>query len=117
MTDTWVYRSGDLWLPKPVVEILDSYIVGNDSSIFYLNFWHINHFFSGVFFALFHLYIYHFSYPIHTYFIVHSLWELWQFWIGMTPSSLRGLVDICNDTVLGILGAWLTLRAKLLGVV
>jgi hypothetical protein len=112
MKDTFWYRSGDLWLPPFLVEFLDSYIVGSDSSIFYLNYWHVNHFFSGVFFALFHLYVYHFAYPIHTYLILHTLWEIWQLFLGMTPTSLRGLVDIWNDTLLGTLGAYITLRLE-----
>ena len=110
MADTWVYRSGDLWLPPFLVSILDTYILGDDSSLFYLNFWHINHFLSGVLFALSHLFLYPLAYPIHTYLLFHGLWEIWQLWIGMTPTGLRGLVDISTDTVLGTLGAFLTLR-------
>lgn len=112
MKDTLWYRSGDLWLPPFLVEFLDSYIVGDDSSLFYLNFWHVNHFLSGVLFALIHLFLYPVSYPIHTYLIFHGFWEFWQIFIGMTSTSLRGLVDICNDTLLGTLGVYLTLRLE-----
>ena len=81
-------------------------------SLVYINLWHINHFLSGVFFALLHLYFYRFESPFMTYFVVHTLWELWQLFIGMTIPNLRGILDIGNDTLFGLLGVFLVLRLK-----
>lgn len=108
--ETWLYRSGDLWLPKPLVTVLDTYLIGSKNSLFYLNVWHINHFLSGVFFGLFHLYGRAVPSPFLTYLILHTLWELWQLWIGMTPRSIRGALDILVDTLVGVLGLFSVLR-------
>ena len=107
---SWKYRSGDAFLPDPVVKFLHQYIVGNDKTLYYINLWHINHFFSGVFFALIHLYIYKVSSPLLSYLVIHTLWELWQLYIGMTVPDLRGIIDILNDTVFVTLGVYLTLK-------
>jgi hypothetical protein len=108
MKDSWVYRSGDLWLPSSVVAFLDSYLIGNETSLFYLNLWHVNHFLSGVFFGLLlRSGVYSSSSPFLTYLLFHTVWEMWQLAIGMTPRSLRGLLDITVDTVVGLLGLFL----------
>ena len=108
MKDSWIYRSGDLWLPSSVVAALDSYLIGNETSLFYLNLWHVNHFLSGVFFGLLlRSGVYSSSSPFLTYLLFHTIWEIWQGLIGMTPRSLRGLLDITVDTVVGLLGLFL----------
>ncbi len=107
---SWKYRSGDAFLPAPVVKFLHQYIVGDDKSLYYITFWTVNHFLSGVFFALLHLFFYRFSNPILVYFILHTLWELWQLYIGMTIPNLRGIIDILNDTLFGVLGVYLPLK-------
>ncbi len=98
-SETLMYRSGDIWLPKPIVKVLDRYILGDNTTLFYLNYWHINHFLSGMLFGLFQV-------SFLTYLGLHTLWELWQLWIGMTPRTLRGFFDIVVDTLVGLLG-WL----------
>lgn len=98
----WLYRSGDLFLPKRHVDALDTYLVGTDTSVFYLNYWTFLHFLSGVLFAWLT------PYPRDIYlqfFVVHTLWEIWQIAIGMTPMNLRGFVDTLVDTIAGMLGA------------
>ncbi len=107
-TREWLYRSGDLWLPKPIVQALDTYIVGSNTSTFYLNYWHINHWLSGVLFGLF-LRMYPLSNPFGVYILLHTLWEFWQLSIGMTPRNLRGALDILVDTTVGVLGLWIVL--------
>ena len=94
----WLYRSGDIFLPRKYVDKLDKYIIGNDTSVMYLNYWSLMHLLSGVLFPS-ENYLY--------YFIVHSLWELWQIFIGMTPLNLRGFIDIIVDTLMGLLGMYL----------
>ena len=104
--DSFLYRSGDIWLPKPIVKALDTYIVGDSTTLFYLNYWHINHFLSGVFFALFHVFVYRIPSPLLSYLLLHTLWELWQMLIGMTPRNQKGMLDALVDTLIGLLGVW-----------
>ena len=35
---------------------------------------------------------------------LHTAWELWQVYIGMTPLTLRGGIDVVVDTLMGVLG-------------
>jgi hypothetical protein len=99
----WIYRSGDIFLPRRYVDMLDTYIIGNPKSIFYINYWTFLHALSGVVFALLWK-----SKTIYLdFFIAHSLWELWQILIGMTPLNTRGAVDITVDTLAGFVGVYL----------
>ena len=107
--ESWIYKSGDIWLPKSVIEYLHTYVVGDETSLFYINYWHGMHFLSGLLFGLLFLYIYRFQYPIYTYIFLHTLWELWQISIGMTETNLRGLIDIFVDTSMGLFGLYLIL--------
>ena len=104
----WIYRSGDVWLPKPIVKILGTYILGDDRSLVYLNYWHGIHFLSGVLFGLVQL-IYPVSNPILYFIVLHTLWELWQIAIRMTLLNMRGCIDILLDTGMGLLGLLLVL--------
>lgn len=98
--ESWVYRSGDIWLPEQTVKFLHTYVVGDDSTLFYINYWHGMHFLSGVLFGLF----FKLQQPFLVYLLVHTLWELWQLSIGMTKQNLRGYIDILVDTCMGLAG-------------
>lgn len=103
MQSTLIYRSGDAFLPKSIVDFLSIYIVGNDKSLFYLNLWSIVHFTVGVVVGV--------IFRTMTYrqaLVIHLLWELWQMAIGMTKITPRGLLDSGVDTVMFMLGFWLT---------
>jgi hypothetical protein len=107
MGQDWFYRSGDLFLPKRYVDLLDTYIVGSDTSVFYINYWTILHFFSGILFAVLT------PSPVDIpfqFFVLHTIWELWQIIIGMTPMNLRGFVDTIMDTIAGLLGVYLSIQ-------
>lgn len=104
------YKSGDAFLPSRTVKFLYQYIIGNDTSLYYINLWHGMHFLSGVLFSLFHLFVYSFQHPFVVYITIHSLWEIWQVYIGMTVPNLRGFIDILNDTFFGELGSYLTIH-------
>lgn len=106
---SWVYRSGDIWLPQETVEWLHTYVLGNDRTLFYINYWHGMHFLSGVLYGLFLLF-YKVDSPFVSYLVIHTLWELWQMWIGMTTPNLRGILDIGVDTAMGCLGLFLVRR-------
>lgn len=93
----WLYQSGDVFLPRKYVDMLDTYII--NTPLFYLNVWSFLHLLSGVVFRL--------VFPklsVLAYVIGHSLWELWQIYIGMTPLTLRGGIDVVVDTLMGVLG-------------
>lgn len=108
--ESWIYRSGDIWLPKQVVNMLDTYIVGNKKTLFYINYWHGMHFLSGVLFGLFQVYVVSFQHPFYVYFFLHTLWEAWQLWIRMTKQTIRGMIDIAMDTAIGLFGCFLVLQ-------
>jgi hypothetical protein len=107
--ESLMYKSGDIWLPKSIVEYLHTYVIGNDRTLFYINYWHGMHLLSGVLFGLFSLFIYHIQSPMYTYILLHTSWEFWQMYIGMTKTNLRGLIDISIDTLMGLFGLYLVL--------
>jgi hypothetical protein len=97
MKHPW-YASGDLFLPKPVRDLLETYIIGNDESLFYISLWSFMHMLSGVIFSFV-------SNSLQGYIVVHTVWEIWQIYIGMTPAhTLRGVIDIFTDTFMGVAG-------------
>lgn len=97
MKHPW-YTSGDLFLPVKIRIILETYIIGNDTSLFYITIWSFIHLFSGVLFSLI-------SNSLQGYIVVHTIWEIWQIYIKMTPiDTLRGVIDVVTDTCMGIIG-------------
>jgi hypothetical protein len=100
-----LYRSGDVFLPLPARVFLETYLIGNDRSLFYITYWSWVHFGSGVLTAWILLSYYPRWNFYLTGFVVHTLWEFWQIFIGMTPwKTLRGQVDIAVDTAMFMLG-------------
>lgn len=97
MKHPW-YASGDLFLPKQLRNFLETYIIGNNTSLFYISLWSFMHMLSGILFSLV-------SNSLQGYIVTHTIWELWQIYIGMTPiHTLRGVIDIFTDTTMGIIG-------------
>jgi hypothetical protein len=98
MKHPW-YASGDLFFPKPIREVLETYLIGNDTSLFYINLWSFMHLLSGVLFSLVS------NSSLQDYVVIHTTWELWQIYIKMTPiHTVRGAIDIFTDTIMGIIG-------------
>jgi hypothetical protein len=98
------YKSGDAFLPTMIRLYLYRHIIGNEHTLFYLNYWSIIHFLSGVLLAFV-------SGNWMTALLVHTLWEIWQRAIGMSYWNLRGSIDTVVDTVLFMAGHWLTVKA------
>lgn len=103
-------NSGDLYLPKQIQTILNIYLVGDDSTVIYVNIWSIVHFCSGVLIAL--LYRHYTTLSVtqifNHMFIIHLCWEGWQILIGNTPNTIRGTIDVIMDTLFFSLGyAWI----------
>ena len=102
-----LFNTGDLFLPKKVNIFLRSYIIGNDNSYFYLNYWSMVHFMSGIIFGFLidkYLLTPESNKLINNYyfkaFILHTYWELWQIFIENTDiTTTRGTVDTIVDTV------------------
>ena len=98
-----LYNSGDLFLREKYKKILKRLIVGNYNS-FYINYWSFLHSLSGIL-----------TYFILNFFtrkstklwliilygwIIHSVWEAWQIFIGMTKlSNIWNILDIITDTL------------------
>lgn len=92
------YASGDLFLPKEVRRILETYIIGHETSLVYITLWSFMHMLSGVLFIFV-------SNSLVDYVIVHTIWEIWQIYIGMTPiHTIRGIIDVFVDTIMGMIG-------------
>ena len=96
--------SGDLFLPQPVRRFLYTHIIGSESTIFYISYWSILHMLSGiltgwVLLKWFNRIPYYF-----TGILVHTIWELWQKFIGMTKWDLRGAIDTIMDTIMHLIG-------------
>ena len=113
-----IFNSGDVFLPEPIKNFLSIFIykypnTKNESNlIFYIQWWSIVHFISGIVVGFLYLY---YGYQIQNYFlymlIIHTLWEIWQVIIGMSkPYNLigrNGLIDTITDTTLFMIGAYL----------
>jgi len=100
-----LYQSGDLFFNREIRAFLETPLVGSYQEPFYLTYWSLLHFVSGILFALV-------SKSYVTGFVVHSAWELWQVYIGMNKpwnlSGHNGTVDIVTDTLLFMAGMMVT---------
>ena len=106
--NTLIYRSGDAFLPKSVRDFLEIYHIGDDLSTFYITNWSFVHMGSGVLTGYILLrWFRHLPYYL-TAFIIHTIWELWQIFIGMTKwRTTRGQLDIVVDTIMFMIGVFL----------
>lgn len=105
----FLFKSGDLFLPRRVLNYLEYYWAGNDSSLIYISNWTIVHFISGVLTAII-LHWYTFQDPILVSFLVHSIWEAWQIYGKNTKiGTMRGFLDVLMDTLFYMIGVLLTL--------
>lgn len=94
-----LFRSGDVFLPKPARVFLEKYHIGNDRSLLYVSNWTLVHFLSGVIVG----WILTTRYPAYDYywtgFWVHTAWEAWQILVKNTPYwTWRGRLDVVTDT-------------------
>ncbi len=111
MRESWLAQfrdSGDLYLPVGVRRILETYIIGSKTSLFYITFWSILHFVSGVACSLVFRTLLGWSVPKTALvaLCIHSMWELWQFLITKTPRTMRGYIDTGVDTALFMAGVF-----------
>lgn len=104
--NTVLYRSGDAFLPRSILDYLEVYLIGNATSAFYVNVWSLVHFLSGVLTASL------ITPSLKTGFWIHTAWEFWQIFIGMTKyTTQRGAIDVVMDTAFFMAGMGLPAAA------
>ena len=111
-----LYKSGDLFLPKNVVRFLDLGFYDSQER-FYFNFWTVLHFLSGIIIGkTVSMYTTNKCYYYGICFAMHTLWEVWQVYIGMAkPWNLSGssnLIDSFIDTSTFMFGTIIVLHQK-----
>ena len=101
MKQTILYKSGDLFFPSKIKNFLETFIYGSYDNTFYITYWSIMHYISGVICGLFIR-----DWKISL--VLHAIWELWQIFIGMSkPHKIVGknnIVDIILDTIFFMAG-------------
>ncbi len=115
--DSLIYKSGDAFAPEKIRRFLSQYLIGSNTSLFYLNNWSIIHFLSGI---LCGLILYNMNFSIKEYyglgFLIHTLWETWQFVIGMSiyrgVNLPRQIIDTTVDTILFMTGMFVYVLTK-----
>lgn len=115
---TWheiLFSSGDVFLPQRVRDFLGTFLYKSPNFVFYIQWWTIVHFINGIIFGFLYLYL---GYSKQNYYIsqlvIHTLWEMWQVFIGMSkPWMLSGrnsLVDTMVDTSVYMIGAFVAYK-------
>lgn len=104
--------SGDLFLPKSIRRVLNIELAGSSKKTFYINLWSVLHGLSGVLVGMILLRYFNESKNFYLIgFVIHTLWEIWQVYIGMSqPYSLTGnsnALDIVIDTIMFMGGMYL----------
>lgn len=114
-----LYKSGDVFLPKPVKQLLDAPLYRRKYKIydFYINGWTFLHVLSGILIGYLYLRRGLSSYEYYyTMLATHTIWETWQIIIGMSkPFSMTGdnsRIDIIVDTLAFLCGAYIAKITK-----
>lgn len=113
-----IYSSGDVFLPEKLKKFLSIDLIGDHNKTFYISNWSIVHLLSGIllgFILIFNNFSKYGKLTNEEYYLkmfsVHSIWEFWQIFIGMSnPLRLTGqsnIVDIIIDTILFMFGAFI----------
>jgi len=109
-----LFNSGDVFLPPRVKRVLNTYLYNTPNNSFYINGWSIVHLFSGILLGLLYLFLgkEEPSFYVHL-LILHTIWELWQVFIGMAKPWRRtgnsNLIDSVVDTGMFMMGAYVAL--------
>jgi hypothetical protein len=107
-------NSGDVFLPPRVKRVLTTFLYNTPNNSFYINGWSILHLLSGILIGLLYLFLgkEETTFYFHL-FIIHTIWELWQVFIGMAKPWRRtgdsNLIDSVVDTVMFMMGAYVAL--------
>ena len=107
-------NSGDAFLPMRVKGVLNTFLYNTPNNSFYINGWSILHLLSGILLGLLYLFLgkEETTFYFHL-FILHTIWELWQVFIGMAKPWRRtgdsNLIDSIVDTGMFMMGAYVAL--------
>jgi len=107
-----LYYSGDLFLPQKFKNLLETHIYGSYKDSIYITYWSLLHILNGILSGSLYLKL---NLPIKYYFfnmfIIHTLWEIWQVFIGMSKpfltSGKNNIFDIILDTLFFLFGAYI----------
>jgi hypothetical protein len=111
--DGLLFRSGDLFFPREIRRFLETFLIGSYQTSIYITYWSVLHFISGVLtYILLTTYIPNIKYPYSVGFVIHTLWELWQVYIGSSKpwnwAGHNGFTDLVMDTALFMLGMYVS---------
>ena len=100
-----LYKSGDLFTSGKVKKFLETVVIGSYEGCFYISVWTLMHMISGI--ILYRIVGNKLS--LMEYIGIHTVWEVWQIYIGMSNGHKRicgrnGLVDTIMDTLFYIIG-------------
>lgn len=96
MVTKFLYRSGDFFLPRCIIDKLDTDIFR--TRYVYMNGWSVMHFLTGVILS------WYTRFSLQKLIIVHTVFEIWQMIIFMTSRDLPGLSDTVTDTLVYVFG-------------
>jgi VanZ family protein len=107
-------NSGDVFLPSRVISVLNTFLYNTPNNSFYINGWSILHLFSGILLGLLYLFLGKEDALFYFHlFILHTIWELWQVFIGMAKPWRRtgdsNIIDSVVDTGMFMMGAYVAL--------
>jgi len=111
----FIYTNGEILFPDSVVNTLRTDIIGSSKKTLYISGWSVVHFMNGIIVGYLYLF---YNYDIKRYavimLIIHTCFEFFQTMIGVAkPYKLTGrnnLIDSIVDTILFMLGAYITLK-------
>ncbi len=109
--DSLLFRSGDLFFGPEMRKFLETFLIGSYDSPIYITYWSILHFISGIITAyILHTYVPNIKHPYSVGFALHTLWELWQVYIGMSRpwnwKGHNGFIDFIMDSALFLAGMY-----------
>ena len=109
--ESLLFRSGDLFFGRDLRRFLETFLYGSYESNIYITYWSILHFISGILTALvFHTYMPNIQHPYVVGLLLHTLWEFWQVYIGMSRpwnwKGHNGFTDFIMDTALFMAGMY-----------
>jgi hypothetical protein len=109
-----LFNSGDVFLPMRVKSVLNTYLYNTPNHSFYINGWSILHLLSGILFGAIYLFLGKEESLFYFHLLIlHTIWELWQVFIGMAKPWRRtgdsNLIDSVVDTGLFMMGAYVAL--------
>jgi hypothetical protein len=107
-----MYNSGEAFLPQTVKYILETNFFGSNKKTFYISGWSMVHLMNGMIIGFIYLYFrYNTRFYFLVMFIIHTLWEAWQIFIGLSKyyklSGPNNLVDTIMDTLFFMIGTYI----------